>query len=505
MISWTDNFLNRITMYRLVLYYLVALLIAAFFLCFFGILPFDPATLVFSTAVILGVCWVTNRVGAYMFDAVANVESVYITALILALIIAPVTASNHAGVGFLIFASAWAMASKYMFAIGKKHIFNPAAFGVALSTLIINQSAVWWVGGNLWLLPLVFIGGLLIVRKVQRFDLVGSFAAATLIGVVATTGSGNYMTAVAQTFLHSSFFFFAFVMLTEPLTTPPNKALRIAYGALVGFLFAPNVHIGSFYFSPELALLIGNVFSYAVSPKGRFMLTLTSIQESAHDVYNFAFAPDRKLAFAPGQYMEWTLGHSHSDDRGNRRYFTIASSPTENEVHLGVKFYPQSSTFKQALAAMKTGDKISASHIAGNFVLPKDQRKKLVFIAGGIGVTPFRSMVQYLLDKKEQRSIVMFYSNKASADIAYKDVFDRAEAELGIKTIYAVTNEKTPPPGMYNGSLNAQLIAGQVPDYRDRTFYISGPHAMVEAFEKTLHEMGVSRLKIKSDFFPGFA
>ncbi len=364
MLTWIDDILNRITMYRLVLYYLATLLIAAFAISFFGGLPYDPASLALSTAIIFGVCWITNWISARIFDAVTNVESVYITALILALIIAPATTTNYTGIGFLIFASVWAMASKYLFAIGKKHIFNPAAFAVALSALVINQSAVWWVGGNFWLLPIVLVGGLMIVRKLQRFDLVGSFAIATFVTVIATTAAGDYGTAVTQTLLHSSFFFFAFVMLTEPLTAPADKTMRIAYGALVGFLFAPNVHIGSFYLSPELALLIGNVFAYAVSPKGRFMLTLASVQESAQDVYNFVFSSDRKIAFAPGQYMEWTLAHRNYDDRGNRRYFTIASSPTEDEVHLGVKLYTQSSTFKQALAAMKVGDKISASHIA---------------------------------------------------------------------------------------------------------------------------------------------
>ncbi len=492
-------------MYRLVLYYLVALLGIAFVFGFFGILPYDPTALAFSTIVIIAVSWATNWICAKIFDAVTNVESVYITALILALIITPVTAGNSAGVGFLVFASAWAMASKYLFAIGKKHLFNPAAFGVALSALVIGQSATWWVAGNLPLLPFVLVGGLLIVRKVQRFDLVASFAAVSLIAVALTSPTGGYVTPIMETLLRSSFFFFAFVMLTEPLTTPPTRALRIAYGALVGLFFAPNVHIGSFYFSPELALLLGNIFSYAVSPKGRFMLTLVEIEEVAKDVYHFIFAPDRRLSFAPGQYMEWTLGHRYPDNRGNRRYFTIASSPTEDSVHLGVKFYPQSSTFKQALAAMKAGDKISAAHIAGGFTLPKDPRKKLVFIAGGIGVTPFRSMVQYLLDKKERRPIVMFYSNRNAGDIAYKDVFDRAETELGIKTIYALTNEKTPVPGTYNGPVSADLIRQQIPDYRDRTFYISGPHTMVDAFETTLRDMGVSRFKIKSDFFPGFA
>ncbi len=504
MLNWVDNILNRITMYRLVLYYLAALLVVAFVFGFFGILPYDPAAMAFSAVLITGVCWITNWICARIFNAAANVESVYITALILALIISPVMSTNRAGIGFLVFVSVWAMASKYMLAIGKKHIFNPAAFAVALSALVINQPATWWVGGNLAFLPFVLSGGLLIVRKVQRFDLVGSFALVSLGTIIATAASGNYVTPVMQTLLRSSFLFFAFVMLTEPLTTPPDRTLRVAYGALVGFLFAPNTHIGSFYFTPEVALVVGNIFSYIVSPKGRFMLTLASVQKSAKDVYDFVFVPDRKFSFRPGQYLELTLGHRFPDDRGNRRYFTIASSPTEDNVRLGVKFYPKSSSFKRALASMKAVDKISASHLAGSFVLPRNPKEKLVFIAGGIGVTPFRSMLQYLLDKKETRPIVMFYSNKTAGDIAYKDVFDRAYNELGIKTVYALTDEKAAVPGAYNGPVDARLVMQQVPDYRERIFYISGPHGMVEAFKKILREAGVSRFKIKSDFFPGF-
>jgi ferredoxin-NADP reductase len=292
-------------------------------------------------------------------------------------------------------------------------------------------------------------------------------------------------------------------MLTEPLTTPPTRLLRLLYGALVGFLFAPNIHIGGFYLTPEIALLVGNVFSYAVSPKGRYMLTLVGIEQLATDTYDFVFKPDRRFSFNPGQYLEWTLGHHYPDDRGNRRYFTIASSPLEDKVRLGVKFYTPSSTFKHALAAMKVGDKISASHLSGGFVMPKDPKKKLVFIAGGIGVTPFRSMVGYLLDNKEKRPITFLYSNKTAADVAYKDVFDLAHKELGIKTLYALSNEKASVSGMYNGAIDAKLIAQEIPDYKECLFYLSGPHGMVDAFKKTLTDMGVSRFKIKSDFFPG--
>jgi ferredoxin-NADP reductase len=504
MITFIDSILNRVTMYRLVLYYLVVLVVAAFVFGFFGVLPYDPTALAFSTLLIIAVCWLTNWVFARTFEAATNTESVYITALILALIIAPVSAGNHAGVGFLVFASVWAMASKYLFAIGRKHLFNPAAFAVALTALLINQSATWWVGGTLAMLPFVLVGGLLVVRKMRRFDLFTSFAVAALATTVLTASSGNLATPIVQTLLHSSFFFLAFVMLTEPLTTPPTALLRVCYGALVGFLFAPNIHVGTFYMTPELALLVGNVFAYLVSPKGRHILSLAGIEKMANGVYDFVFTADYAFPFRPGQYLEWTLGHRYPDNRGNRRYFTIASSPTEPNVRLGVKFYDSSSTFKRALAAMKVGGTISASHLAGSFVLPRNKEKKLVFIAGGIGVTPFCSMFRYLLDAREARNIVMLYGNKTLADVAYKDVFDRAQKELGIKTVYALSDEKNPVPGMVSGFIDAKLIAQEVPDYRERTFYISGPHAMVDAFKKTLVNMGVSRFKIKSDFFPGF-
>ncbi len=504
MIKFVDDFLNRITMYRLVLYYLVVLLAAAFVFGFFGILPYDPTALAFSITLITGICWVANWIFARVFNAATNVESVYITALILALIITPVMSSDRVGVGFLVFVSVWAMASKYMLAYSKRHVFNPAAFAVVLSALVIGQPATWWVGGNVALLPFVLVGGILIVRKVQRFDLIGSFMAAALGATIATAASGNYAGLITQTFLHSSFFFFAFVMITEPLTTPPSRMRRIFYGALIGLLFAPRVHVGSLYFTPELALLVGNVFSYLVSPKGRFVLALLGVETAAKDIYDFVFTPDRNFSFSPGQYLEWTLGHHYPDNRGNRRYFTIASSPTEHNVRLGVKFYAQSSTFKRALASMKIGDKISTSHLAGSFVLPKDPKKKLAFVAGGIGVTPFRAMIQYLLDKGEVRSIVMLYANRTAEDIAYREVFDRAKAELGIDIVYALTAQKSSMPGMYGGPVDAELIQRAIPDYRERLFYISGPCTMVEAFKKTLREMGVSRFKIKSDFFPGF-
>lgn len=505
MIRLVDHLLDRTTMYRVVLYYLAALLAVAIALAFLRRLPFDPVALVFSTVLITFTCWVANVVFARTFRAVANAESVYITALILALILDPVSYTDIDGIGVLVFASIWAMASKYIFAIGRKHIFNPAAFGVALPALLLDHPASWWVGGNVILLPLVVAGGLLVVRKLRRFDLVAAFALANLAALAATTEPAHFGQAVSLTLVGSPFFFFAFAMVTEPLTAPQSGWGRIVFGALVGLLSSPNTHIGAYYFTPEVALLTGNVFAYAVSPKGRFMLRLERVEQAAADAYDFIFSADRPLAFRPGQYLEWTLGVRRPDTRGNRRYFTVASAPSEETVRLGVKFHRNASSFKRALAKMKPGDVISASHLAGGFTLPERRKKKLAFIAGGIGITPFRSMIQHLLDWKEKREVVVFYANARLRDIAYADVLIRARKELGIRTVFAVSDEQTDVPGIHNGLITEQLIADQMPDYHERTFYISGSQAMVTHFTALLRHMGVPRRRIRVDFFPGLA
>ncbi len=503
MMKLIDRFLDHTTMYRLVLYYLLALVAAAFALSFFGLVPHDPAAIAFSTALIFSVCWASNRVFARVFGVPANAESTTITALILALILDPVTTADPKALGAMIFAALWAVASKFLIAARGKHLFNPAAIGVLLSAVLLDQPATWWVGGNLPLLPLVLIGGALLVRKLRRFDLVGTFILVALATVLATTAPPRYAMALQETILSSPLFFFAFVMLTEPLTAPTMRLPRLAFAALIGFLFAPNVHIGSFYFTPELALVIGNVLAFAVGPKGRIKLTLESIERAAADTYDFVFTPQRKLAFRAGQYLEWTLGLPRPDNRGNRRYFTLASAPTEDALRIGVKFYSESSAFKRGLGAMQPGDTIYASEVAGSFVLPANPDTKLAFLAGGIGVTPFRSMLVDLLDKQEARPIVMLYGTETEQDIAYRDVLEAARRELGIAAIHAVARGAR--HGQYPGYIDAALVRKAIPDFRERTFYISGPQAMVRALRKQLRAMGVRRARIKVDFFPGFA
>lgn len=509
MLNFIDNFLNRITMYRIVLYVLIFFFGSSLLLSFLKFLPYTPVDLFTSMIIILFISWISDHIFSYVYKAPTNVESIYITALILFFIITPAQGGVYREFLPLAFwASVWAVASKYIFAIGKKHIWNPAAIALVLTAFFINQSASWWIG-TANMLPFVLVGGLLVVRKIRRFDLVFSFFVSALItiSVITFLKGSDIPSSLIRTLKDSAFFFFAFIMLTEPQTAPHTKMLRIIYGILVGFLFTPQLHIGSIYSTPELALVVGNVFSYLVSPKEKLILKLKKINKIATDTYDFIFTNKQKFYFRPGEYMEWTLKHRSPDTRGNRRYFTIASSPTERDLHLGVKFYPEPSSFKNHLLAMPLGEEIIAGGRAGNFFLPRNREKSLVFIAGGIGITPFRSMIQYLLDRKEKRLITLLYSNKTVDDIAYRDVFDRAQFELGIKTIYNITseNEKNLGKSMRIGPINAESIEKEIPDFLNKIFYISGPHGMVNAFEATLKSMGVHSRNIKIDFFPGFA
>lgn len=482
--KFIDDFLNSNTMYRLMLYVLVCFLILALGFSFIGLLPFKPLNLFFSVTILTFGCWIANYIFAKFFNAPTNAESVYITAWILSLIITPINSVSQ--LPLLIIVAILASASKFIFAINKKHIFNPSASAVFISGLLLKFGASWWIGNPYMLIP-VLIGGVFIVKKVRRFSLVLSFFIIYLLiisGQSVLSGTGLQF---LPTLLESPVFFFMFIMLTEPQTTPPSKNLQILYGGLVGIL-AP-------FLSLEGSLLLGNTFSYVVSPKEKLFLKLKDEIKIAQDTYDFVFKLDKPLKYNAGQYMEWTLSSGKPDLRGNRRFFTLASSPTEDTLRLGIKTYANGSSFKKSLLIMNNGDQIIASQLSGEFNLPKDPTERLCFIAGGIGITPFRSMIKYLLDREEKRDIVLFYSNKTEKEIAYIDIFSEAYLKLGIKTVYVNTDTM--------GYINKDLIEKQVPDFKDRMFYISGPHSMVDAFEKILKGMGVK--KIKTDFFPGYA
>jgi ferredoxin-NADP reductase/Na+-translocating ferredoxin:NAD+ oxidoreductase RnfD subunit len=488
------------------LYYLIVLVISSAFFGNLGFLSYEFKDLLLSTTVVLVVGYISNYLFSKIFKAETNIESVFITGLILVLIM-PVGFPKDTL--FLGFASSIAMASKYILAINKRHIFNPAAISAVIMSTFFGYSASWWVG-SLVMFPLIFTGGLLILRKTQREKLIAVFVGVFLLivglGTFFTTRSlETVLTAWQVSILESSLPFFAFVMLIEPQTTPTRNVLQLFYAVLVSIFYTlPQVGILVFITS-EMALCIGNIFSYIINPNYRLILFLNERLKQSKDTYSFIFEKQKNFNFIPGQYMEWTLPHKNADSRGNRRYFSLSSSPTEQKISITVKFYDNSSTYKKELLNSHNKKRIIASQVSGDFVLPNNLSQPMVFIAGGVGITPFRSMIKYIVDKNLKTDIVLIYSNRTKDEILFSDIFKLAENN-GVKTIYCLTDQQNIPKNWQGieGHLSNEKIKEVIPDYKKRIYYISGPQLMVRNFEKMLIDMGISKNRIKEDFFPGY-
>lgn len=492
-------------MYKVVLWGLAVLSFIAIIFGFTGLLPFSGLSLIYSLVTLVVVCYVTNWGFSRILKVPTNSESYFITSLILFFVLYPLSSVSELKIFILV--GVVAMASKYVLAIGKKHMFNPAAVAVFIVSLFGLDLASWWIGSFAMLVPALIVG-FLVLRKVDRFSMFFTFIGASVVSslIFGHFNGADFYEIFASVFVSGPVVFLGAIMLTEPLTTPPKKKWQMVYGIIVGLLFGSQFSFGPVYSTPALALVIGNIFSYLVSPRLRLVLTLLEKNKLTADVYEFVWKLDKTIAFRAGQYLEWTLGHAKPDVRGNRRYFTIASSPTESVLRLGIKSYDNSSSFKKKLLSLEPGDTLVASQLSGEFTLPQDQSRKLVFIAGGIGVTPFRSMVKYLVDAKEKREVTLFFSNRTPKDIVYKDTFDEAKSAFGMKTLYVVNDlaGTTQTDDMRVGFIDAQMIMKEVPDYKECEFYISGPHGMVSAFEVTLGKLGVPKARIKTDFFPGY-
>jgi len=147
-------------------------------------------------------------------------------------------------------------------------------------------------------------------------------------------------------------------------------------------------------------------------------LTLRTIKPEAGDILSFIFTPARPLRWKAGQYLHYTLNHPHPDDRGVKRYFSIASAPHEKQVMLTTRFAPKGSSFKQALKKLQPGDVIEAREKGGDFVLDH-RRKTFVFLAGGIGITPFRAILLDLDHHRKPLHIQLLYANH-NQDFPYR-------------------------------------------------------------------------------------
>lgn len=502
-VHFVQHKLDNIAMYRTVTLGLTILAGYSITLGFFGILPYTVFEQVLSLGTALVVGLVLNVVFAFILRVPANHESSIITALIVFFLMVP--AQTLTDQWFIAATVALAITSKFVICYRRQHIFNPAAFAAVIIGVTGLSEPGWWIGTPQMLIPLLIIGSL-VVMKIRKWTPVLWFLAFSFIVYLFESWRLDLGVIESIPIFFTSWpaLFLAFFMLTEPFTLPPTKQLQAGYGALIGFLssaafFGPYVSM-----TPELALLIGNIAFYPFTLRQKLYLTLIEKKELAKNTFEFVFKKPHGFHFRPGQYLEWTLQHAKPDSRGIRRYFTIAAGPEEDVVLLGVRTTDDNpSTFKQALLKLEPGDTVTASQLAGDFMLPHDRDEKCAFVAGGIGVTPFRSFLGHMKFSDDKRDAVLYYANNTEAEIAYRDMFDQASNESNFKTVHVLAKEEK--EGFEHGYLTEEIVKRHTPDFNERTWFLSGPPGMVNAYKSLLCKMGVPRKQIKTDFFPGLA
>lgn len=213
-----------------------------------------------------------------------------------------------------------------------------------------------------------------------------------------------------------------------------------------------------------------------------------SSHKEIDNVFTYLFKPQEPIEWQAGQYINYTLdGIAPSQAE---RLFTIASAPYEK--HLQVTTIAGPSEFKQKLRELKVGDEVEIDQLGGDFVYQDNGRDKL-YLAGGIGITPFRSIVLDRAHQKLPNNALLLYAGRPG----HRPFLDEFEAiEKADKTFKKIDYE--------DKRLSADEIMSVVPDTKDRTVYIAGPQPFVEGLGQELADAGVPKKQIKFDWFDGY-
>jgi ferredoxin-NADP reductase len=230
-------------------------------------------------------------------------------------------------------------------------------------------------------------------------------------------------------------------------------------------------------------------------------ITFDHSETEATNIRTFYFKPEQPVRYTAGQYTELHIPHPHPDKRGDKRWFTLSSSPENDLLSITTKYAgdDKTSSFKRALFSLKPGKVLDAADPMGDFVLPKLIQTPLIFVAGGIGVTPFHSMFQWLSDTTEERPVKFLYGVRSEDEIIFQDTFRAANVEPNV-----VVSEPSDSWGGERGRVTAELILGLEKPSEDTLVYVSGPEPMVQTLATDLHKSGLSKNQIVTDEFPNY-
>jgi ferredoxin-NADP reductase len=508
--------LGAVSMYRLALYGLGLLGLVALVLSLFDLVSPDPIELIASYVVLAAVISAVDAAAQRLLHLPWRVESSLVTALVLLFVMQP-GASGPALLG-LALAGALASLSKYLIAWRGRHIFNPAAFGAAVVSIVgafgafewLGTSASWWVGTAAMAGPVALVG-LAILWRVEKIRVVVLFlliavGASVVRRAVETAQFGGEIELSAAVFhaaVQSPFLFLGIFMVAEPLTSPPRRWQQFWVAGVVGVLAGWPIVIGDlFTLGQERAMLIGNLLALTFALRGSVRLVLEKREFITPTAQELTFRTRGSLRFLPGQYLELDVPHHRPDARGTRREFSIVSAPADLPVlRIAYKNGDQKhpSSYKRALAAAEPGTVLAVTGTWGDFLLPKGDSPVLM-VAAGIGVTPFVSQLRQLQADGVSRDVVLVYVASDASELAF-----RAELEsTGVPTIVFTRDQPLDLPPHWTWAqgirLDAEGLERAVSDISARHAFISGPPRLLADLAPALQKTR----SVTTDAFAGY-
>jgi ferredoxin-NADP reductase len=231
--------------------------------------------------------------------------------------------------------------------------------------------------------------------------------------------------------------------------------------------------------------------------------TVAEKREVAKGTLLVLFAVEGYPDYRPGSYFWVELpARGYEDEKGLRRHISLVTSPTEKGV-VGLATRLRDTAFKRTLAELEVGDEVEVEEPKGSFLLPEDPGADYVFVAGGIGITVFRSMLRYIADNGLPYRVTLVYSNRDRESSAFLDELEKLEQRIdGLRVILTMTDEEG-----WDGEtrrLDAEVLRDLLGGLEDKQFLVAGPPPMAEGVADSLSGAGVPEDSVLADKFSGY-
>jgi ferredoxin-NADP reductase len=234
-----------------------------------------------------------------------------------------------------------------------------------------------------------------------------------------------------------------------------------------------------------------------------YEMTLVDRQRIARDTMAFWFDTNgANFEFRAGQHADFVFAHSCMESEGdNSRTFSLASSPNDKEPIM-IAMRMRKTAFKTALKAAPLGTKFKVSRPRGSFTLHKDITRTAVFVAGGIGIAPIRSILQHATQERLPHKLYLFYSNREADDAAFLEEFENMTMQNpNLTFIPTVTGQRTIVWPYEKGHIDREMLSRYLLGLNGPIYYIAGPSGMVSAMTDLLNSSGVSDDDIRTEEF----